>query len=412
MTDIHHLLDGKVVLYRRAGSSRWQARFRRNGESGWDRFATGKDDLEQAKEAARRTFYAIEAKAELGLAIGSRHSFAKVAEEVIADLEVKQQRPIRGSVVAKAYIFAIRGYLIPFFGKKRIDSIGPPELAEFSAWRRAKLGYEPKKSTVNVHNVALRLVFKHAYKRKWRGDVPDLENDGVSGDRGSWFEPPEVDKLLAFLENNADAGRKGITKGINRLLWSYVALILATGMRPGTETKNLRWRDLEWFKHEDGKSYCRLRVRGKTGERTLVVANWAAKHFDRLCLPWDQNPDAPIFALPDGSQPKDLHGAFERCLRHPKLNLLCDSAGRARTLYSLRHTYATRAILSGVDLHTLARQMGTSVAMLERHYSHLTPSMRAPILALEVNMQVEPSGPPKEMTVDHFLEQLKSGGAV
>ena len=385
MSDIHHLLEGKVVLYRRAGSSRWQARFRRNSESGWDRFATGKDDLEKAKEAALRTFFEIGVKAEHGIAIGSRHSFTKVAEEVIAELEVKQRRPIRGSVVAKSYIFAIRGYLIPFFDKKRIDAIGPSDLEEFSAWRREKLGYEPKKSTVNVHNVALRLIFKHAYKRKWRGDVPDLENDGVSGDRGSWFEPQEVLKLRAFLERNVGTGRKGVSKAINQLLWSYVELVLATGMRPGTETRNLRWRDLEWFEHSDGLPYARLRVKGKTGERTLIVGNWAAKHFDRLCLPWDRNPDAPIFALPNGEQPKDMHGAFERCLRHDDVKLLRDSSGRTRTLYSLRHTYATAAILVGTDLHTLARQMGTSVAMLERHYSHLTPSMRAPQLALTVN---------------------------
>ena len=30
-----------------------------------------------------------------------------------------------------------------------------------------------------------------------------------------------------------------------------------------------------------------------------------------------------------------------------------------------------------VDIHTLSRQMGTSVAMLERHYSKLTATMAA-----------------------------------
>jgi hypothetical protein len=42
------------------------------------------------------------------------------------------------------------------------------------------------------------------------------------------------------------------------------------------------------------------------------------------------------------------------------------------------HTYATLALVSGdVDIHTLSRQMGTSVAMLERHYSKLTATMAA-----------------------------------
>ena len=52
-----------------------------------------------------------------------------------------------------------------------------------------------------------------------------------------------------------------------------------------------------------------------------------------------------------------------------------------RTLYSLRHTYATQALLDGTDIHTLAKQMGTSVRMLELHYSKLTATMAADKLA-------------------------------
>jgi hypothetical protein len=40
--------------------------------------------------------------------------------------------------------------------------------------------------------------------------------------------------------------------------------------------------------------------------------------------------------------------------------------------YSLRHTYATLALTHDqVPIHTLAKQMGTSVLMIEKHYSHL-----------------------------------------
>ena len=58
-----------------------------------------------------------------------------------------------------------------------------------------------------------------------------------------------------------------------------------------------------------------------------------------------------------------------------------DSGGLNRTLYSLRHTYATFALASGIDIHTLARQMGTSVNMIERHYSKMTATMAAERLA-------------------------------
>ena len=63
-------------------------------------------------------------------------------------------------------------------------------------------------------------------------------------------------------------------------------------------------------------------------------------------------------------------------------NYLVDGAGKTRTLYSLRHTYATQALLvRRTDIHTLARQMGNSAAMIERHYSKLTATMAADRLA-------------------------------
>ena len=58
-----------------------------------------------------------------------------------------------------------------------------------------------------------------------------------------------------------------------------------------------------------------------------------------------------------------------------------DTAGGARSLYTLRHTYARRELLAGTDRHALANQMDTSVVMLERHYSKLTATPAANRLA-------------------------------
>jgi site-specific recombinase XerD len=56
--------------------------------------------------------------------------------------------------------------------------------------------------------------------------------------------------------------------------------------------------------------------------------------------------------------------------------------GQTRTLYSLRHTYATLELLeNGTDIHTLAKQMGNSALMIEQHYSKLTATMAADRLA-------------------------------
>ena len=75
-----------------------------------------------------------------------------------------------------------------------------------------------------------------------------------------------------------------------------------------------------------------------------------------------------------------MNGTFRRLMRDT--GLLKNEQGQTRTLYSLRHTYATQAMLRGeVDIHTLSKQMGNSAAMIERHYSKLTATMAADRLA-------------------------------
>ena len=86
-----------------------------------------------------------------------------------------------------------------------------------------------------------------------------------------------------------------------------------------------------------------------------------------------------IFRYRNGKQPIDLNKIFTRLLREIAIEF--GSSGVNRTLYSLRHTYATTELLAGTDIHTLARQMETSVVMLERHYSKLTVTMAAAELA-------------------------------
>ena len=59
-----------------------------------------------------------------------------------------------------------------------------------------------------------------------------------------------------------------------------------------------------------------------------------------------------------------------------------EAEGQAPTLYSLRNTYATLELIENrTDIHTLAKQMGNSAAVIERHYSKLTATMAAERLA-------------------------------
>jgi len=101
-------------------------------------------------------------------------------------------------------------------------------------------------------------------------------------------------------------------------------------------------------------------------EKSAAKANKAANHL--------------LFTFSSGYQPTSLNGAFKRLMRDS--GLLKNADGQNRTLYSLRHTYATLELLrASTDIHTLAKQMGNSAAVIERHYSKLTATMAADRLA-------------------------------
>jgi hypothetical protein len=60
-----------------------------------------------------------------------------------------------------------------------------------------------------------------------------------------------------------------------------------------------------------------------------------------------------------------------------KSGLLFSSSGSRRSTYCFRHTYATFRLMEGIDVYFLAKQMGTSVKMIEKHYGHITPAKNA-----------------------------------
>jgi hypothetical protein len=80
--------------------------------------------------------------------------------------------------------------------------------------------------------------------------------------------------------------------------------------------------------------------------------------------------------LSDGTVPDNWNKPFRQLLEDSGL-LKGPVTDKDRSLYSLRHYYATQRLLESIPVHDLAQQMGTSVLMIQKHYSHLTPLMKA-----------------------------------
>ncbi len=239
---------------------------------------------------------------------------------------------------------------------------------------------------------AFTRVCKTATERGWLSEsvvLPLMSRKGEKGAVRPAFSAEEVVALRAAITGWQTAGRTDTDNGYRQLVCDYVEFLLLTGARHGTEAMGVCWQHCEWYS-ADGVKYFRIWVDGKTGGRWLIAKHELAAVLYRLHSrqrdiankPFDTvmgRHKAYLFRTLDGRHPCSFNGLFRRMLRH--CDLLTNGAGEARTLYSLRHTYATAELLACTDIHTLAKQMGTSVAMLERHYSKLTATLAAERLA-------------------------------
>lgn len=397
------LHNGKIVLTRRERSPYWQARFRIGNK--WIRTSTKCTESKNAGDAAFELYNDAYYKAKNNLPVVSR-KFKSIAEAVKVDLQRKLDAGA-GKVVYKDYIQAIDNYMIPFFGSHNVGSIDDALIQKFSDYRIERFGREPARSTLNTHSAALNRIFSEAVRQKYMPafQVPSLKapkGAGREGSRRPTFTMDEYKRLFTYMRKWVKQGRKGKSSDMRYLLQDYVLILANSGLRPGTETANLKWKHLEFRKDVDASEqlygdevrmeqdeYLILHVlhgktsgstNGKVKGRESIPRNHCRTHLERLLkrstylkcgtLAEAMRTDEYVFALPDGSRTNQLGRKFEQLLTDA--DLLMSRKDERRTLYSLRHFYITQAIINNrAALHTIAKQCGTSLGMLEKHYSHL-----------------------------------------
>ena len=119
-------------------------------------------------------------------------------------------------------------------------------------------------------------------------------------------------------------------------------------------------------------------------KRRIVISPTPSKLAERVCIAtqsgsrgFNSNTSSIVTTLSVGVTA--LTKAFKIFLK--TYGLEKDAHGKIRTLYSLRHSYATSGLVKDMSMETLAAQMGTSRPMIERHYSKITPLLSAEKLA-------------------------------
>lgn len=157
----------------------------------------------------------------------------------------------------------------------------------------------------------------------------------------------------AFLNQDE---RKALLEACPHDLADLCRAALLTGARPG-ELATLKVKDFN-------KSHGTLELSGKTGTRVSTMSTAAIDFFSRLSA--GKLPNAPLIATSFGQYwNKDI---WKKPFKDAAIK-----AGLPDTvvLYSLRHTAISEMMMAGIDVFTVAKLTGTSVAMIEKNYGHL-----------------------------------------
>jgi integrase len=371
-----HDITAGLYIFLQDNSKYWYVRFSLLGK--WYCKSTKEVNKDRAAAMAHRILIEHEVRAETNTLTTSKR-FKDVALKAIESMQSDLDRKV-GKVIYEHYIGALQNYHIPFFDRTFITSINSEKLREFDEWRAQKMKRRPARSTLLTHNAAMQMVFKEAVDSKWMlaAQVPSLTTDGTTTVRRAAFTPAEYEKVQNHLFKMEENSRKLVTKHIRELTQDYAEFVINTGMRPGTELDNLTWGDLHIERHDDKATFFISVRKGKTtlhtGTREVVCKLALQQTIWRLTQRFPKRKATDkIFRLADGSETNEIGRTFNNALKELGLD---ESPQGKRTLYSLRHSFITwELIAQKVTIDVLARQCGTSIEMIERHYSHVIPRM-------------------------------------
>jgi integrase len=386
----YKILGDQVALYRRSEGGPWHCYTFLNNQE-W-RKSTKEKSLARAKDVAKDWFNELQAKDHLG-ELHAGISFAQVAEMFEEEYEATT-RGHRSPKWVEGHKSRIRLHLMPFFGHMLIDAITAGTAQQYRAHRMTEPEMEeeeskkewkpPARNTIHNEIVTLSLILKTAHRHGYIYQVPDLSDPYRRHTKVShrpWFTPKEYKQLYTATRKNAANPKNPRFKWYAEQLHDFVLFMANTGLRPD-EVKQLEFRDVEIVTDEwSGDKILEIEVRGKRGVGYCKSMTGAVRPFERL-----RDRPRPTGRLIDDEHHDQSEGQAEQ---PPKLtdklfpnefkkmfnglltdnDLKFDRDGKARTAYSLRHSYICFRLLEGADIYQIAKNCRTSVEMIEKHYA-------------------------------------------
>jgi site-specific recombinase XerD len=236
-------------------------------------------------------------------------------------------------------------WLVSAFRDRSADSITPRDLEHHVARIAEERGWAP--ASVNRYRALISLIFRLGIENGKVKENPArlVKPRAVNNARTRWLSPEEEANLRRAIE----------TRYPEHI--AELALALNTGLRRG-EMYSLTWENVNLFRRV-------LTIpRSKNGETRHVPINSVALSA-LVELRKRGNGTGQVVRNLQGDPLSDPRHWFEPAL--------CVAEIRGFSWHCLRHTFASRLVMAGVDLRTVQELLGhKSIAMTVR-YSHLAP---------------------------------------
>ena len=231
----------------------------------------------------------------------------------------------------------------PIFGHKRLDEISPFDLERY---RRERKQARKSDVTINRELAFLRNVYSMAiiWGKAAENPVKKVRFARENNGRMRILTPEEEQRLL---------------DRCSPTLKPLVIAALHTGFR-ASELLSLTWGDVDVRRRL-------ITVRAgyaKNGESRSVPMNAVLLSTIKAVTITAPAADASVFCTPQGTPYKNFRTAFERAVAKADIADF--------TFHDLRHTFASRLVMAGVDLPTVQTLLGHKTIAMTLRYTHLT----------------------------------------
>lgn len=262
----------------------------------------------------------------------------------------------------------------PAFGDRHPAHIAPAEIRNIMCDRLDEVSAR----TINNNLIPLRAIFHAAIEEGLldRSPLATIRNLKVEHDLPDPFSRREMEMILGHLRDHHP-----------EQAWNWYEFAFMTGVRP-SEQIALRWEDVDW----DGGAVRvqRARVRGEVKStknyrvRDVMLSDRAREVLLRQQPhSFERGQGASIFLNPVTKRAWPDVQDQRKMYFHPAL---AATGIRKRNAYNTRHTFATTALMGGVNPAFISRQLGHSdPGVTFKYYARWIDGSEAQVKAVKMS---------------------------